>query len=46
MQIFVEGKNLTNTKLEFTSSASSAYPIQREYYEQDFLVGLRLKLAS
>jgi TonB-dependent receptor len=46
MQIFAEGKNLTNTKLEFTSSASSAYPIQREYYEQDFLVGIRLKLAS
>jgi TonB-dependent receptor len=46
VQIYAEGKNLTNTKLEFTSSASSAYPIQREYYEQDFLVGIRLKLAS
>jgi len=46
IQIYAEGKNLTNTKLEFTSSASSAYPIQREYYEQDFLVGIRLKLAS
>jgi TonB-dependent receptor len=45
-QIFAEGKNLTNTKLEFTQSASSAYPIQREFYETDYLVGIRYSLGS
>lgn len=31
IQVYAEGKNLTTTTLEFSSSASSAYPIQREY---------------
>jgi TonB-dependent receptor len=46
IEIFADGKNLTNTLLEFTQSASSAYPIQREFYDQEFLVGIRVKLAS
>jgi TonB-dependent receptor len=45
-EIYADGKNLTNTLLEFTQSASGAYPIQREFYDQEFLVGIRLKLAS
>jgi TonB-dependent receptor len=46
LQLYVEGKNLTNTKLEFTQSASSAYPIQREFYAQDFIIGFHAKLGG
>ena len=45
-EIFAEGKNLTNTLLEFTQSASSAYPIQREFYDSEYLVGIRAKLGA
>ena len=45
-QIFAQGKNLTNTRLEFTQSASSAYPLQREFYDADYLVGVRYALGG
>jgi TonB-dependent receptor len=44
--LFAQGRNLTNTPLEFTQSASAQYPIQREFYDSDWLVGIRLKLGS
>jgi outer membrane receptor protein involved in Fe transport len=44
LQLFFQGKNLTNSVLEFTQSASKQFPIQREYYGQDFLVGVHYKL--
>lgn len=44
LQLYVDAKNLTNTKLEFTQSSSLNYPIQREFYQQDFLIGLRYKM--
>ncbi len=44
--VFAQGRNITNTPLEFTQSASSQYPIQREFYDADFLAGIRLKLAN
>lgn len=43
---FAQARNITNTPLEFTQSASSQYPIQREYYDMDFLGGVQLKLAD
>ena len=43
---FVQARNITNTPLEFTQSASSQYPIQREFYNMDWLVGVRLKLGA
>jgi len=44
--IFVQLRNLLNTPLEFTQSASSQYPIQREFYDVDYIAGVRLKLGS
>jgi len=44
--IFAQGRNLSNTPLEFTQSASAQYPIQREFYDADFIAGVRLKLAN
>ncbi len=44
LQLFLQGKNLTNSVLEFTQSASTAYPVQREYYGQDFLVGVHYQM--
>jgi TonB-dependent receptor len=35
--------NITNTKLEFTESDVSSRPIQREFYDSDYLFGLHLK---
>jgi TonB-dependent receptor len=44
--LFAQARNLTNAPLEFTQSASSQYPIQREFYNLDYLGGVRLKLGS
>jgi len=46
LTLFAQARNLTNTPLEFTQSASSQYPIQREFYDLDYLGGIRLKLGS
>jgi TonB-dependent receptor len=43
---FAQARNITNTPLEFTQSASSQYPIQREFYDVDWLGGIRIKLGS
>jgi TonB-dependent receptor len=44
--LFAQARNITNTPLEFTQSASSQYPIQREFYDMDYLGGVRLRLGS
>jgi TonB-dependent receptor len=44
--LFAQARNLTNTPLAFTQSASSQYPIQREFYDIDYLGGVRLRLGS
>ncbi|MDE8345729.1 MAG: TonB-dependent receptor [Acidocella sp.] len=46
LQVFFQGNNLTNYKLEFTQSASSTFPVQREYYGQKFIVGVHYALGS
>jgi outer membrane receptor protein involved in Fe transport len=38
---YVDVKNITNTKLEFTQTSSTAYPVQREFYGPDYLFGIR-----
>lgn len=38
---YVDVKNITNTKLEFTQTPSTAYPVQRELYDADYLFGIR-----
>jgi hypothetical protein len=45
VQLFVEAKNLTNTKLVFTQSSDKRFPIQREFYDVDYLGGVRVKLG-
>jgi TonB-dependent receptor len=36
--------NITNTKLEFTESEVASRPIQREFYDSDYLFSLRMKI--
>jgi TonB-dependent receptor len=43
---FAQARNITNSPLEFTQSASSQYPIQREFYDMDYLGGISLKLGG
>jgi TonB-dependent receptor len=45
VQLFFDAKNLTNTKLEFTQTSSRNYPIQREFYDTDYIGGVRVKLG-
>jgi TonB-dependent receptor len=40
-EVYFDAKNLSNTKLEFTQTPSSAYPIQRELYGPDYLFGFK-----
>ncbi|MFC5740404.1 TonB-dependent receptor [Dyella tabacisoli] len=42
--LFLNAKNLTNTRLKFTEGPSNSRPIQREFYEQTITVGARFKL--
>jgi TonB-dependent receptor len=43
-QAYVDIKNITNTKLEFTQTDSQNFPVQREFYAPDYLFGVRMKL--
>jgi TonB-dependent receptor len=40
-EVYFDVKNISNTKLEFTQTPSSAYPIQREFYGSDYLFGIK-----
>ncbi|WP_266169494.1 TonB-dependent receptor [Dyella subtropica] len=42
--VFVNAKNLTDTRLKFTEGPSNNRPIQREFYGQTYTAGVRLKL--
>jgi TonB-dependent receptor len=44
-EVFAEGKNLTNTKLEFTQTSDKRYPVQREFYNMDVLGGVRFNFG-
>ncbi|HWF77415.1 MAG TPA: TonB-dependent receptor [Caulobacteraceae bacterium] len=43
VEFFFQAKNLTNTHLEFTYTKSRAFPIQNEFYDSDFLFGIRVR---
>jgi len=45
VELFVEGKNMTNTKLEFTQTSDKRYPVQREFYDRDVLGGVRFSFG-
>jgi TonB-dependent receptor len=46
LQWYVDIKNITNTKLEFTQSASKDFPVQREFYGPTYMTGIRIKLGD
>jgi TonB-dependent receptor len=43
VELYFDAKNLTNTHLEFTYTTSKAFPIQNEFYDSDFLFGIRVR---
>ena len=43
VQVYFDVKNITNTHLEFTYTKSKDFPIQNEFYDSDFLFGVRVK---
>lgn len=44
IQLFLDIKNITNTKLEFTQTNDGNFPVQREFYDSDYLMGIRVKM--
>jgi TonB-dependent receptor len=44
VHLYVDGKNLLNTPLEFTETPSVLRPIQREFYDVTILAGIRVSL--
>jgi TonB-dependent receptor len=44
VQVYFDAKNITNTHLEFTYTKSKDFPVQNEFYDSDFLFGVRVKL--
>lgn len=42
--LFLNAKNLTDTRLKFTEGPGGGRPIQREFYGQTYTAGVRLKL--
>ena len=46
LSVFFSAKNLTNTKLAFTQSSDPRYPIQREYYQADYMAGIRFNFGK
>lgn len=44
VRLYLDGKNLLNTPLEFTEGPSPARPIQREFYDLTVLAGVRISL--
>jgi TonB-dependent receptor len=43
VQAYVEVKNITNTHLEFTQTKSKDFPVQNEFYDADYHVGVRVR---
>ena len=44
IQFYLDIKNITNTKLEFTQTNDRNFPVQREFYDADYLFGIRVKM--
>jgi TonB-dependent receptor len=44
VQAYLDIKNITNTKLEFTQTNDRNFPVQREFYRPDYMFGVRVKL--
>jgi outer membrane receptor protein involved in Fe transport len=46
IEYYIDVKNITDTKLVFTQTASKDYPIQREFYGPTYLTGIRVQLGQ
>lgn len=40
---YLDAKNITNTRLEFTQTNNANFPVQREFYDSDFLTGIKVQ---
>jgi TonB-dependent receptor len=43
---YLNVKNITDTKIEFTKTADNNFPIQREFYGPTYLTGIRVQLGD
>jgi len=46
LQFYLDVKNISDTKLEFTQTPNRNFPVQREFYGPTYLTGLRLSLGQ
>jgi len=46
LQWYVDVKDITNTILEFTQTASKNFPVQREFYGPTYMTGIRIKMGD
>jgi TonB-dependent receptor len=46
IEYYIDVKDITNTTLEFTQTASRDYPVQREFYGATYLTGIRVQLGQ
>ena len=44
VQFYADVKNITNTHLDFTQTKSKAFPVQNEFYDADYLFGVRVRM--
>ncbi|HEV2561265.1 MAG TPA: TonB-dependent receptor [Rhizomicrobium sp.] len=44
IELYADIKNITNTHLEFTQTKSKNFPVQNEFYDADYLGGIRVKI--
>ncbi|MDI7774755.1 TonB-dependent receptor [Asticcacaulis sp. EMRT-3] len=43
VQLYFDAKNISNTHLDFTQTKNKNFPVQNEFYDADYLFGLRVK---
>ncbi len=44
IQVYIDIKNITSTHLEFTQTNNKNFPVQREFYDSDYLFGVRYNM--
>lgn len=44
LQAYFDVKNITNTHLDFTQTKNKNFPVQNEFYDADYLFGIRVNL--
>jgi TonB-dependent receptor len=46
IEYYIDVKDITDTKLEFTQTQSKDFPVQREFYGPTYLTGIRVALGE